>query len=103
MSLFIAEFLFHDFAKLGNLLRSQIRRDILGIRVEQQNHISAHSPVVDDARATTLAPLPNCHSGLANPAATFDDGAELGIRSEPRLKLAKLFVREQSRNLARKH
>src|SRR6266511_3054200 len=54
-------------------------------------------------RAPPLLPRDsNCHSDLANPAATLDEGAELGIRSESRLKLAELSVREQSGDLLRK-
>jgi hypothetical protein len=102
ISLFISEFPFDNFGELGYLLRSQIRRDVLGIGVKQQNQIPPYRPVVDDARTAALTPRPNPYSDLPNSGAAFDEGTQLRIRSDSRVKLTVLFVCEQSRDLLRK-
>src|ERR1035438_7585748 len=60
---FTAELLCDNFGELRNLFRSQIRRRVLRIRVEQQDQISSYRPIVDDARA---APLPSRSNGDSN-------------------------------------
>src|ERR1039457_5330792 len=86
--LFTAELLFDDFGELRNLLRSQIRRRVLRIRVEQQDHVFSYRPIVDDAGATAFSSRSHGHANLAYPTTTSDESAEIWMRSDPRLKFA---------------
>jgi hypothetical protein len=77
---------------LRNLLGSEIVGDFWGKHTAQQNQISSHRPVVDDAGTAALASRPNGYTNLAYPAATRDDSAELWIRSKPGLEFPILLI-----------
>src|ERR1035441_530849 len=86
------ELLFDNFGELRDLFRGQVRRYVLRIRVEQQDHVFPHRPIVYDAGAAALSPRSNRHANLAYPTTTFDESAEVRIRREPGLKVAILLV-----------
>jgi hypothetical protein len=77
---------------LRNLFRSQIRRRVLRIRVEQQDQISSYRPIVDDARAAPLPSRSNGDSNLAYTATTSDERAKFRMRGDSGLKSTILFI-----------
>jgi len=83
---FTAELLFDNLGELRNLFRSQIRRHVLRIRIEQQDQVSSYRPIVDDARAATLPSRSNSDADLAYPTTTSDERAEFRMRGNAGLK-----------------
>ncbi len=99
---FTAKLLFDDPGEFRNLFRSQIRRSIFRICVEQEDHVFSNRPIVDDAGAAALSPRSNRNSHLAYPAAAPDGSTGFRVRSDPELKLAILLIAQQNRDLLRK-
>src|SRR2546425_10291403 len=52
---FIPELLLDQLGELRHLLRGQICRHVLRVRIEHQNQVSSDRPVVNDSAASTLA------------------------------------------------
>jgi len=83
ISFFTFELPFDDFSKLRNLFRGQIRRFVLRIRVEQQNHVSPYCPIVDDAGTTALSSRSDGDTNLTYPAPTLDESTEFRVGGNP--------------------
>ncbi len=96
-----SELLFDDSGELRNLLRRQIHRRVLRVRVEQQDHVFLYCPVIDDAGATSLSSRPNRNSNLTYPTTTLDEGPKFRISGDPGLKSAIRLITQQIGNLPR--
>ena len=75
---FIPELRLDYFGELGHLLRGQISRPILRVRIEQQNQVLPDRPVVDDAGAAAFAARPNRYTNLASPPPPLMRAPRLG-------------------------
>jgi hypothetical protein len=69
-----------------HLLRGEIRRYVLRVRIEQQKQVFSNRPVVNDAGTLALAARSKPYANLADAAATLDESAKIWIRCQPGLK-----------------
>jgi hypothetical protein len=99
--LFTFKLLFDHLGELRNLFQGQIRRSVLRIRVEQQDHAFSYRPIVNDAGATALSSRSNGNPSLAYSTTAPDESAEIRIRGDPGLKSTLFLVTQQGGDLSR--
>jgi hypothetical protein len=84
--------IFDNSGELRNLFRRQIRRRVLRIRIEQQNRVFSHRPIVDNPCASAPSSRSNSNANLAYSTAASNQSAELRIRGDPGLKYVIILI-----------